>query len=254
MNKYCLLCQDILPQDWVFEEVFLWRRHERPVICQACQQSFCFIQEGLKCDHCYRYLKLESQDKYHQAHQLGGKYYCCECLAWQSKLPWMSLNQHILLEFNEIFRQWIHQYKYVGDYRQAQVMRTLLKDHIKPWLAYDWITIPSSINSIKQRGFRATDHILEVLGIQPVPLLTYHGNQVRQANKNRKERMETPQVYQLDISKYNPESTYLLFDDIYTTGSTMMRAKLAIYDGLNQAGMETEKLNITSICLAREVF
>lgn len=253
MNKQCWLCQQNINRDWLFEEVFAWGPYQRPVICQECRTSFRWIRNQLRCAHCYRYLQLDTKNKYHKAHPQSDKYFCKECLEWQERFPHLLLNNQVFFEFNEMFRYWIHQYKYLGDYRLAQVMVDLLKNRLRSFQGYQWVTIPSAPQSIQRRGFYATDHILEVLGIQPIPLLMYIGDQERQASKCRQERLERSQTYVFNHQSFDPTHRYLLFDDIYTTGSTMMRAKLAIYDGLKNEGYTMSFIDIPSLCLAREV-
>lgn len=250
---YCTMCGQRLASEWYFEEIFYWRTYQRPSICHQCRQYFQPIQTRLRCAHCYRYLYQDSEDIHLIPHECHHQTYCQECLQWQERLPHISLHNQVLFEFNEGMKAWIHRYKYLGDYQYADIMTDILKEKIQVYHDYHWVTIPSAPQTIQNRGFKATDHLLEVCGIVPYPLLRYHGDASRQATKTRQERIHCPQVYELNHDQYNPSHRYILFDDIYTTGSTLMRAKSAIFQGMKRIDPKVTCLDMPSICLAREV-
>ena len=93
------------------------------------------------------------------------------------------------------------------------------------------MVLPSSPASLAQRQFHATRQLLEVAGLKVACPFDYVGDGVKQASKSRQQRLALGQVFALkeEVLAHLPRGEWWLFDDVYTTGSTLLRAKSLLY-------------------------
>lgn len=104
--------------------------------------------------------------------------------------------------------------------------------------------MPSSPSNFAKRGFNPSEYLLKVCGIPYSQLFDYQGNCQSQAKKSRIERLSLSQVFQLREHDLNGDEI-LIFDDVYTTGATLIRAKECVIKKTN--------LSCRSLTLARDI-
>ena len=68
-------------------------------------------------------------------------------------------------------------------------------------------------------------------GLKVVCPFDYVGDGIKQASKSRQQRLVLGQVFALkeEILAHLSRGEWWLFDDVYTTGSTLLRAKSLLY-------------------------
>jgi competence protein ComFC len=117
-------------------------------------------------------------------------------------------------------KSYLHQYKFLQDVALAQVFAEEVR------LAFESregivVPIPMHPEKLLQRTFAQVDELLNYAGIQFKDLLTKTAAS-EQGKKTKKERLEACPLFEV---KENIEAqNYILFDDIYTTGTTIHHA------------------------------
>lgn len=202
----CLLCKGPLYWQASLKQILSFGPLRPPVICQHCQSTFHRYQPPF-CPGCGR-------------SNHGGL--CQECQLWQSQYGWVVHN-HCLFHYDDAMKDFMHQYKFVGDYR----LRVVFYDIMQAWIKqqqFDYlIAIPVTKETMMTRGFNQTagligdfdDHLL---------LTKAESKSVPQSAKSRAERLKTPQPFALPDTAQFRQRRILLVDDIYTTGRTLYHA------------------------------
>ena len=217
-------------------EEFLFGPGE-PRICEKCVSQLVPVS-GEVCEKCGRpFAKLESRFRKGNL--------CLDCVRWESSPKWKQvlLENRSLYEYNDFLAEVIARFKYRGDYAVAKIFAPDVK-RAAGQFDYDYaVPVPLSISRLYERGFNQSECVLIEAGITPVHLLVRLHSE-KQAKKSRAERIRLPQVFQL-ISPALPlrNKRILLFDDVYTTGSTLHHAAYV----LKQAGAKA----VRSLTLAR---
>ncbi|MBD3949768.1 ComF family protein [Tuanshanicoccus lijuaniae] len=206
----------------MFEPTMKWhdlwclQRLYPEVICEKCQQQFsrCEVSQQLVCQYCQ--------------HPIEQGNVCTDCQHWLTIYDESFLQQVAIYYYNEAFQAWIVDYKYHGDTRQAAVMLAVLNEYYRRYQAYQWIILPSSPKSLKQRGFIPAEYLLQQAKIPYDAPLVYAGDGKKQAKKTKIERLALTQPFALK-SAAKLRDKVLIFDDVYTTGTTLIRAKEVLY-------------------------
>jgi len=150
---------------------------------------------------------------------------CADCTRWQAQGETL-LHHHALFTYNAAMKNFIQQYKGLGDYQLHDAF-----DDQWPHFARKvaLIPIPSEANHYARRGF---DPVLGLFGQLPLmQVLRKQATDKPQAQKTRHERLQTPQSFEV-VATLAPERPVILLDDLYTTGRTLYHAAAA----LRQAG------------------
>ncbi|TYS89307.1 ComF family protein [Rossellomorea aquimaris] len=232
MVNNCLICDDKL------DEIMSWRGlfyREPQFLCYACDKQLVKI-EGKRCLGCSRSLD-------DLAPQLIKGDVCLDCHRWEVDPEWKGiLHQNFsLYRYNDFLKEYLAKYKYRGDYVLARAFSHTIKTYLTK-MEYDLIIpIPLSDERLYERGFNQSTALLEEAGVRPSNILTRLHSE-KQSKKSRKDRLRQKQVFQLVRSDLNGKSI-LLFDDIYTTGTTLRQAAKL----LREAGAE----EVSSLTLAR---
>jgi competence protein ComFC len=125
-----------------------------------------------------------------------------------------------LYTYNEAMKSYLHQYKFLQDVALAKVFADELRNMFQ---AKEGIVVPIPMHPEKLllRTFAQVDELLNCAGISFKHLLTKTATN-EQGRKSKKERLEASPLFEVtaDIEEQN----YLLFDDIYTTGTTIHHA------------------------------
>ncbi|MBK0347964.1 ComF family protein [Aerococcaceae bacterium zg-ZJ1578] len=221
MNQKCLRCQLVFEQTIKWNDLWSLKRIFPEVVCEKCQSQFerCDVSQQIICRYCQH--PIEQGDS------------CLDCQHWLKLYDDNYLQQESIYYYNAAFQEWIIDYKYHGDTRQAAVMLAILNDYYHKYKDYQWIILPSSPKSLQQRGFIPAEYLLQQAKIPYTLLLNYKGDGKKQAKKNKQERLALEQPFELNL-KAKLSKNILIFDDVYTTGTTLMRAKQLLFQhGVN---------------------
>ncbi|XJS10357.1 ComF family protein [Aerococcaceae bacterium WGS1372] len=226
----CLLCNEPLNLRLTMRMIISFTELDWPVLCNGCQAKFVVLEaSGVQCSACERQLDNESTDAYKQAFEQEGLVYCFDCLHWLETVPVSLMKHRALFDYNDALKDWISRYKYHGDIRLAHVMKSALKSAYKQYKDYRWIILPSSIMSLTQRRFHPVAYILDLAKISYTIPFDYIGDGVKQAHKTKSERLKLKKSFQMnDQVATLVGKDVLVFDDVYTTGATMIQAKKLI--------------------------
>jgi competence protein ComFC len=232
MSNFCLYCGNGI------KEVTSWRGlfHSEPqYLCAECQKGLQTIS-GQKCTSCSRPLeKLPDELKQEEI--------CLDCFRWEEDPKWkgiLELNTS-LFEYNDFLKEYLARYKYRGDHMLAKAFGVQLANSIKNHQYDHIIPIPLSEERQYERGFNQSSVLLEEAQLSPSHLLSrFHSE--KQSKKSRRDRLRQEQIFTLIDKDLNGYSI-LLFDDIYTTGTTLRQAAKL----LKEAGAK----QVTSFTLAR---
>ncbi|SDI57352.1 ComF family protein [Dolosicoccus paucivorans] len=247
MSDCCLFCQERLPRDLEWHHLFTLGPIRFPVLCKECQALFQPLAASeLVCDHCLRPLEKDASNPFilPYRHKEDGVDYCYDCFKWREQLPINYLRHDVLLEYNEAVREWLYTYKYQGDVRQSKVVADRLAKVYRQYQVYTWTVLPSSPNHLKERLFHPTALLLEEASVPYGFYFDYIGDGKRQAAKTKKQRLELKQPFELRKNSSLPEKL-LIFDDLYTTGTTMMKAKECVFN-------HDPTIDLISLSLARD--
>lgn len=204
----CQLCNARLVVRLTLRDLIMLRPLERPTLCDRCRDRFTRIDLAHACPGCSR----------PQEHAR----LCPECEAWQGQYGW-HLNHQALYTYNDAMREYMHRYKFGGDYRLRTVFQTELQRRVHQLDADLVIPIPVTQTTMATRGF---NQVLGMLGdLSVTPILCHRAvDKVAQSHKTRRQRLQTPQPFALTDPAVVRGKRILLVDDIYTTGRTLYHA------------------------------
>ncbi|HLQ40312.1 MAG TPA: phosphoribosyltransferase family protein [Tetragenococcus sp.] len=210
----CSYCQKEIVRNLTVKEIcFPWSiQAER---CPACKNRFTLIKEPA-CPTCGKMGEVEM---------------CDECRLWQKKYPNYSFCHKALFVYDQAFKDWIHQYKFLGDYRLAATFTGEIQQFFAK--RKDWIItyVPLSEERYQERGFNQTLAFLQAAGIKNRELLIKNKDTTAQSKKNRQERLAAPQAFiATEAAKQIKNKKVLLADDVYTTGRTLFHAAEILLD------------------------
>lgn len=126
-----------------------------------------------------------------------------------------------LYTYNEAMREYLHQYKFLQDVALASVfaneLRTLLKGKATI------VPIPMHPEKRMQRTFAHVDELLKSARIPFTHLLEKTGFEAM-GEKSKAQRLAMEPLFKLEQGTAIQPGTYILVDDIYTTGTTLRHA------------------------------
>ncbi len=162
---------------------------------------------------------------------------CAECQWWDEKMGW-HLSHRCLFQYNQAMKDYMHRYKFQGDYLLRLVFSEIMTAQVKQVAADLVVPIPVSQSTWLSRGFN------QVAGLVECPLanlLVVRKRQKRpQSSRSRQERLAIQQPFgwfsEEARQKVNGQRV-LLVDDVYTTGRTMYYGASL----LRQAGAKSVK-------------
>jgi len=212
----CLLCNRTLNNTLTLAQLFSFTPYSQPLICQKCLQSFQKVEKERACPGCAR-IQANNQ-------------ICPDCLKWSEIVPGDFVSHHAFYHYNTALKDWLHQYKIQGDTRLASLWKKDLYTYYQRHPSTLIVPIPISESSLQIRGFNQCIEMLNCANVPYVEVLgnIHHGQ--KQSKKNRYERLESAQPFQVIEKNLNLNQPILLFDDLYTTGRTLMHAKEVLYE------------------------
>lgn len=227
----CLRCGEALNQILTWKQLWTLKPIDWQYCCNQCWNQFEYCNSKDCCKYCQ--------------HPLENKGVCDDCRQWLTHYQNCYLQHQSIFLYNEGFQSWVTDYKYNGDIRQGRVMVPVIKQLFTQYRDYCWTFLPSSKINFEKRGFHQMEAILNYSKIPYNSLFLYNESLTTgsQAKKSRQERLKMVQPFIL-LPKNIEGLKILILDDVYTTGTTLLKAKELLF----QANIQ-ECLSIT---LARD--
>lgn len=205
----CLICNQEIVSEINLLNLFSFKKISQRMLCIDCQKSFRKIDQN-HCPQCYR--------------QQDSTEICFDCTRWRQNEQ-IVLKNYAIYQYNDSMHDLIKSYKRYGDYCLCKVFQQLLFENGVPQNFDYFIPIATDPSHVQNRGFDTIKEIFEPI----FPLtncLEKQSGVVAQSQKNRRERMETPQTFNCKSNQLSGK--ILLLDDLYTTGRTLYHARNAI--------------------------
>ena len=234
----CVICQNTLDNPLTLADILSLNPIKPPLFCQECLNSLIAIDLKTACKQCGRDMTIES------AGQVDEEGFCGDCQSWHTYHDWQFTNQ-AFYRYNRVFKDWLVVLKGQGDIRGRHLFAKELKAVYRKHIEAIWVPMPSSSEKVANRGFNQTRLILEAADIPFQDLLMNEGSQGKQAYKNRHDRLQDRSKIKVknDLENIDKNRPIILFDDVYTTGTTMFSA----YKALELAGFS----QVSGLTLAR---
>ncbi|MFZ4451068.1 ComF family protein [Salibacterium aidingense] len=240
----CLYCAGPITNFTTWKTLFF---PKEPSLCDECEASFQLIT-GPICPICSRPQSSEVS--------------CGDCRRWEEDLRWSGVlrRNYSLFTYNDAMKEWIASWKYRGDAVLAQAFQSRLQtlyrrccDGAVP------VPIPLSKERLQERGFNQSAILASFVcppprlfskkytasPREPAFLLERTAHEEKQSKKSRLERMSSStRPFRVLLEKNEIEGkSFVIIDDIYTTGTTLRKAA----EELRRNGAK----DICSITLAR---
>lgn len=204
----CLICGQELRWQPSICELLSFHKIEPPVICNNCQETFVPIGLTKRCQGCGR---------------PRGEL-CRDCQRWQRTVGFILRNES-LYEYNEAMKKYMHTYKFMGDYRLRRVFEKQMARAVQRRPVDLIIPVPVHERTWQTRGFNQVCGLLEAIPLDCGVLTPRQQcKNVPQSAKNREERLQTEQPFQIVHPERICQKEVLLVDDVYTTGRTLYHA------------------------------
>lgn len=204
--KHCLICHNVL--------------HEQEQIsgigfCRYCVKRFEFIHQypGRSCRVCQKKLPGENRKKC----------VCEDCHFWERHYAMALVPNRALLYYNDFGHEVMERAKFGGDVALWTGVARMIKVHVL-LPRHSIQVIPSSTETYQRRDFDHLSYIANTLQNKQVHLLTKKEGIASQISlRSVQERRRLKQAF--EIIKSPPEKRLILFDDVYTSGSTLKDAQ-----------------------------
>ncbi|AMC01745.1 comF family protein [Aerococcus viridans] len=234
----CLICQNILDIHLTLSDILSLGRIQPALFCQECLSGLETIPIKNTCKQCGRPV-VEGM-----VVEVNAEGFCSDCQSWHRYHNWHFKNQ-AFYQYNRIFKDWLVVLKGQGDIRGRFLFAHEIRSAYRKDQNAIWVPMPSSSEKVANRGFNQTALLLEAARIPYKDLLISEGNKGKQAYKNRQNRLRDLNKIRINpaISPLDQRRPIVLFDDVYTTGTTMFSA----YKALELAGFS----QISGLTLAR---
>lgn len=132
-----------------------------------------------------------------------------------------------LYEYNGAMRDYLHQYKFLQDITLAKVFRYELHNVLKSKV--NIVPIPMHPKRKVKRTFSHVEELLKCARISYSDVLEKKDDE-SMGEKTKKERLALSPLFKLQPNAMIKNESYLLIDDIYTTGTTLRHAATVLID------------------------
>lgn len=126
-----------------------------------------------------------------------------------------------LYTYNEAMKDYLHQFKFLQDVALAPVFKRDLQKALRTTATI--IPIPMHPEKKTKRTFAHIEELLKSADINYRDLLT-KVNHEAMGTKTKAERLKMPPLFKVKSPEMIQPKTYILVDDIYTTGTTLRHA------------------------------
>lgn len=212
----CHVCQEHIKEALSFAHL-LYRNVPQSSLCPQCRSKLLPVSREVNiCKGCEK---------------ISAEPLCLDCVNWKKQYPDFLFKHRSLYYYNDFAKEYMQRYKVMGDCMLAstfaQEVRVFLNTHYKGSLV---VPIPISQRSKQERGFNQVKLILDSAGIDYIDLLEHRGSGEKQARKNKSDRMTMTQPFSVRTGTESKlvDSSFVLVDDLYTTGRTMFYASEAV--------------------------
>lgn len=149
---------------------------------------------------------------------------CDRCASKFERAPIEQTDKHVsLYVYNDAMKNYLHQYKFLQDVALAQVFAQLIYEYLSKQQAII-VPIPLHPKKLIQRTFAQVDELLRAANIPFTHVLEKTSSET-QSTKTLQQRLSTPQLFTLKQNMMIEPTTYVLVDDIRTTGTTLQHAE-----------------------------
>ncbi|MEJ6400251.1 ComF family protein [Nicoliella lavandulae] len=214
----CLLCQKPLNQAITIEWLLSLAPQLQALTCADCKRQFhSILNLEQTCPLCNR---VGTDDQV-----------CGDCKDWEATTPHGFINQS-LYEYNDAMKEFMHRYKFVGDYQLRKVFATefsQVADATKRVV----VPIPLTNDTLARRTFNQTTGLLNGPFVDCLATI----EQIKtkdQSAQNRLQRKSISQPFKMkpDQKRLIQDQNVLVVDDVYTTGTTIrFAASLLMQNG-----------------------
>lgn len=226
---FCLICHQPIAQTISWHHLFSLESHLQTPICVQCNQKLEYIT-GEQCRICSRpFSKLPSEYRNQDI--------CYDCLRWEQDHGWKGIltQNNSIFYYNDFLKELLGQYKFRGDHELVKIFAPHILKKFKQTFDQNnppiIIPIPLSPERLYERGFNQAFSLATLLNFPIEDILTRTHTE-KQSKKTRSERIlkQSPFLLKLSIDphKYKNKS-FLLIDDIYTTGTTLRQAAKVLH-------------------------
>ncbi|WP_312498607.1 phosphoribosyltransferase family protein [Enterococcus sp.] len=211
----CNWCMQMVLRDVSMLELLWPLLIPTSIRCHACEKRFARIDGQTCCPSCGKHAST----------------YCSDCQSWASAYPGFTLKHRGIFAYNEGMKDWLHQYKLMGDFRLREVVAADVKKALKTYRYDCLIPIPLSADRYNERGFNQVIAVLDTAAIAYQELLLKPVSLVPLATLSKLERMAIQQPFSLvdGAEEQIKEKRILLIDDVYTSGRTLYHAAELIH-------------------------
>lgn len=227
----CILCRQEFLQELSFKDLlFSLKARQKSHLCNFCKRKFQLLSDS-RCKICAKESRTEI---------------CEDCQFWQKCYQDRLLVNHAYYRYNHAFHDLMVNYKRYGDYEIRKIIQELISNQLLE-LTFDYyVPIPTSKEHQAKRRFDTITGIFADL-VDLTPILLKKERMGAQGLRNKEQRLAAGQSFFVDqqrIIKDNiSQGSFLLLDDIYTTGRTLYHAR----DSL-QAAIPKARIESFSIC------
>lgn len=203
----------------------LWKLDEPEGFCARCLKRLDKINSDSCCKSCGRPLD-------NLAPRFVDNGVCFDCREWETG-PWGGIfhQNRSLYRYNEFMKEVITRFKFRGDAVLAkafgQALADLYQRHFKGYIP---VPIPLSAERLNERFFNQAELLAQTINVPIIKMLKRSRHDPKQSKKSREERLmiqDPPYKLNADYPEYKSKS-FVLIDDIYTTGATVRQAALAL--------------------------
>lgn len=127
-------------------------------------------------------------------------------------------------------KDYMHRYKFNGDYRLRWVFAAEVRAAVQAASADLIVPVPVTAQTLSSRGFNQVEGLLEGVRLCHCLRAKYQ-EKAAQSTKNRHQRLLSKQPFVLQKPALVTGRRILLVDDVYTTGRTLYHAASLLYDG-----------------------